>query len=638
MKVIKFFVVFIFVVQSALFGVSTSYLSSSDFRDLSAFSMSNVSLVDTKGFRLARRHSRIYSSGNVIWSMAFAGNKILISTGDKASLLLFDGKKAVPVYSQSNKIMFTDIKSTKGGWLLSSLPAATVTFLDKNYKEVRSWSRTNKYAWDIIPSGKGFYLLCGKPAELYYAEGKKIKSLASFENEENLMSGELVRGTLYFSGEHYIYKWDGQKSVAIAHFNNSIGGFVNRDGMIYVVTATREKKVYSGNGSSRSGGNPRNKNRPSFQESRLWELSGNGRKKILLESKNAKFLSVSLLGNSVLVGTDKDGGYYEYNLMNGEKSFSALGEGKVLHLFSFNNSVHAVTVYPSSIIKIDKSFAKRGILTSIPYDTGNISRWGKLFIKKKLFPETTMTVFTRSGLVADRSLWEGWKEAKNEVSSATGRYFQYRVVLEGDGSHTPLFRKLTVPYVQKNIAPEISDFKIDYDHSQIKFSWDSKDANHDPLSFTIYIASVGGPWVKLTNTPQKGNDFSLNRIDFPSGRYRVKLIVSDAWANSDAKNAMFTSDSFYIDNDPPKIGSLSLKKEGKQYRLRFTVTDGLLPIMMAAYTLNGKDWTQISPVDGIFDSKSESFDLPITVKQAGFLQIHTQDVMGNVSVRGVFVK
>ena len=93
----------------------------------------------------------------------------------------------------------------------------------------------------------------------------------------------------------------------------------------------------------------------------------------------------------------------------------------------------------------------------------------------------------------------------------------------------------------------------------------------------------------------------------PNGTYVIKVIASDASANSpgSALVAERESDTFDIDNSPPTISIASVANVGGKTAVRFTVKDADSPVARVEYSLDAERWRPIYPMDGIADSRSE---------------------------------
>ena len=75
------------------------------------------------------------------------------------------------------------------------------------------------------------------------------------------------------------------------------------------------------------------------------------------------------------------------------------------------------------------------------------------------------------------------------------------------------------------------------------------------------------------------------------------------------------SDRFIVDNSGPKIIIKNIDESSSNYiTLSFTVSDKYSPTKNVEFSINSKKWKKTYPVDGIFDSKSEKFNIKLYVE------------------------
>jgi hypothetical protein len=71
------------------------------------------------------------------------------------------------------------------------------------------------------------------------------------------------------------------------------------------------------------------------------------------------------------------------------------------------------------------------------------------------------------------------------------------------------------------------------------------------------------------------------------------------------------SDPFLIDNTPPKITGLAASRTGGKLQIRWHAADALNDIAQAEYSLDGGDWTVVSPTSGLSDSQELDYELNV---------------------------
>ena len=113
------------------------------------------------------------------------------------------------------------------------------------------------------------------------------------------------------------------------------------------------------------------------------------------------------------------------------------------------------------------------------------------------------------------------------------------------------------------------------------------------------------------NTQKKGA-YTWDTLRLPDGKYQIKLIASDEPDNppETALSAENTIQPIVIDNTRPIIKSMNaaMGTDGR-YVISGAIKDEYSNIIKVQYTIDGQDWTSAYPVDGVFDSQEESFQI-----------------------------
>lgn len=277
--------------------------------------------------------------------------------------------------------------------------------------------------------------------------------------------------------------------------------------------------------------------------------------------------------------------------------------------------------------------------------------------------------------------WSPWSDpltqpTGQQVSSPQARFFQWKVVLTtSKGELTPVVDNVELAYLPRNAAPEIitlvlqqRDFAIErvpvFQEQQAvslaqltQFSqstsgvpasitagstivpiprptpsrvlvrkgwqaltWEARDENGDSLTGAVYIKGEGESEWKLLKDRIDESFFSWDTANFPDGAYTVKLVVSDLPSNPPdlAHQTERISERFYIDNTAPVITVLSIAREsGGRVRLRARAVDSATWLSKAEYGVDGGEFRQVFPADGLFDSEAEDFDFLISEIEPG---------------------
>jgi len=403
------------VFASAAFAVTSKYISDYKFNDVASYQISNVCLLQNGGLELAHAYQSVYKTERLIWSLAQFGNGYLVGIGDSARLITVQGGVVKEVYSSPDSLFFSDIAVISTNIYLTSIPYAEVVVLDHKFQQKKKIPLKNNYAWKIIPAAQGFYILAGDPAMVYYFENQQEKFSVTLPYENNIIYGKMINDTLYFCGEKALYRLDGQKAVAMISFDNAVTGFDFFDGYIYITTSSKDLYMeYNAQKAQQNKGQNSDQN----TSSALYRIHPNGAFQKVFEKSGLRFIAVSHLKNSLIIGTDERGGYFEISPDYTTVKFTSLGKGKFLKFLEGSDGLYAVLLLPSEIVKIEDSYAKEGYYISDIFDAGNVSEWGTPIIEKNLLPGTDMSYFFRSGAVDETDYWGNWMPLKGKISCA----------------------------------------------------------------------------------------------------------------------------------------------------------------------------------------------------------------------------
>lgn len=631
--------IFLLFLLAGLYAVSTEYISDYNFKRISDYSFSNVSFIDEGGIELSHKYSVYYESDDIIWSITRWKDGFLIGGGETAELSFIDGKTNTTIIEDSNYVLISDIELHKDRIYASAVPKAVIFEISDDFKLNRTIDFTNDYIWDMVADGKGIYVLAGEPANLYYLKNGKKKLILEFEEEEHLMVGRMIDGVLYFSSEKILYKLYKNRAVAVASFNNNIADFNSYNGQLYLITARLDRKLATKTRTKK------NSSSSSYQKSSLYEIKKDGSVEKIYTQSGYKFLSLSAMRDSLIIGTDKDGGYIEVKLHKNKKSFTSLGEGQFVKMIQKTGprrtEVFAVMIHPARVVKLEPNYAQKGYFISKVFDTKNFSTWGIPMIDKIVNPSTELNIYTRSGAVEDESLWEDWIMSNLKINCKPNHFIQYKAELLSSGKNTPIFVGVSIPYVQKNIAPKIISIKDNYNKDYVKISWNADDENSDKINYDIYIAPKNEKWVKLNTEAITDTDYKIYYNLFPAGIYRVKIEASDSIANANSvakTDVKIYQNDVYIDGTAPVISGLKQSFKNGKTTINFKASDAMIPINHAYYNINGDEWVSINPDDAIFDSNEESFTVELKLETPTFVQVKVRDLIGNSSTAGLYVK
>jgi len=383
------------------------------------------------------------------------------------------------------------------------------------------------------------------------------------------------------------------------------------------------------------------------------------------------------------IGTDK-----KYQLL------AAPREKQILSIAGTGDALFVATGNPAALYSLGPGKAKEGRYISDAHDLRSVAGWGRF--EARVSGGGNISVATRSGLGDTPD--EGWSAWSSEstlrngdapLSSPPARFLQYRLKLSGSGAETPSIATIDISYMQRNLPPELgairlygpdqpfmeggpeyrppqisqtfsNGLKVEYSYPRVgpravsdasaawargirTVSWDGLDPNGDDVSYNVYLkASDESTWHLLAeNLPDKL--YSWDAESYANGDYRVRVVASDKRDNppGTALETERLSMPFRIDNIPPRIEALhatarSTKVAGAKSSILVTGTaiDADTRIAVIEYSLDGKEWKQVFPKDGIFDQKEEAFEfvIPDVEKGERVVTVRASDQDRNVAV------
>ncbi len=177
-----------------------------------------------------------------------------------------------------------------------------------------------------------------------------------------------------------------------------------------------------------------------------------------------------------------------------------------------------------------------------------------------------------------------------------------------------------------------------YEKGLLTFVWRAEDDNRDELTYDVFYRREGETSWKLLKPALTDSILVWDTTSVPNGSYLLRVVASDAPSNSPstALTGALESDSFDIDNSPPEVEITSVQRNGGRLTIAFRARDEHSSVQKADYSLDGDRWQTIYPLDGIADSRLESFELVLEGEAAARgVIVRVTDALNNVaSARG----
>lgn len=306
----------------------------------------------------------------------------------------------------------------------------------------------------------------------------------------------------------------------------------------------------------------------------------------------------------------------------------------------------------------------RSVYLSKTEDLGRPAQLGRLwFDATRAGGAVALSARTGNTKTPDET-WSRWSQAvKTPAGGAVhlprGRYVQLRVIIEQKGKARPVVKAIYGSFKRRNLAPQISalfpltpavalapipdnghsDKQIMVSAEELKklrdpprvrpktrarqwhkpgwrtAAWTATDPNRDRLLYTLWLRALDDPrggW-RLLSEAQEAPYFSFDAEGLPDGRYALKLRASDRPDNApaEAKADELESEPFVIDNSPPVIEALKVKRVKGGLRLSATIVDASSPLSELWVSVSGGPWLYLPARDGMVDAPREQAELRI---------------------------
>ncbi|MBE0460823.1 MAG: WD40 repeat domain-containing protein [Candidatus Aminicenantes bacterium] len=600
-------------------------------------------------------------------------------------------------------------QDSKGNLYAGTSPNGKVYKITAKDKGDVFFNPREKYIWDLLFLGNGNLLAAvGENGGIYQintqGEGKLI--LKAQENHilclKKSRSGDLIAGS---GGNGLIYRipQKGKPSVIFESPYEEIKSIaLDREGKIYAAasgTPMKPKKEEKAPIAAKStteitvdvtpylGVSKAEVTLGKKQPSALYKISPEGIAEKLWSSDED--LIYTLLWNeankSLLFGTGDKGRMFSVNQESKISLVLQKDSEQIYLLLSDNEKVYALSNNPSqlSIISADQKFS--GEYISQVFDAKVISSWGEIKWDSEMPSGTSIQFLTRSGnSIEPNQTWSDWsppykKKTGEHILNPKARYIQFKAILKTQsGRVSPVVHKISLFYLQTNIAPIITQLKLlpanevylkPPDQEEViwglepsvsmqaksanktqpllfakkiqkkgfqTIQWEASDENEDMLVYSIFIKEENEKEWRLIQDKWTEKIFVLDTLTFPDGVYFVKIQASDIPSNP--ANLELRGEKIgrplVIDNSLPVIKDFQATRNGSKLNLSFVCEDSFSDIKEVKFLIKPDEWKSIFPEDGICDSKRESFKVTLTLpaKHDRLITVKVIDTHDNIGV------
>lgn len=653
--------------------------------------------------------------------LALPDGTIFLGTGHGGKVYKIGKDGKAELYFQAPEMDITCLAMDKKGLLYAGTsPNGRIYKIEEKGKADQFFKPGEKYIWDIEFLESGSLLAAvGESGGIYQISEKGEGQLILKAEENHILclkvteSGDIIAGS---GGGGSVYRLapGGKNSLIFESPYEEIKSIIlDKEGQIYAaasgtpVKARREEPSAaaavpvkldtgvsltvstSGGVLSESAGHL-GAAAASREPGALFKIGADGLARRIWNSQDEMVYSLSWneAQDRILIATGSKGRIYA--LGKDEKASLLLQENseQVYALSPAGAKTYVLANNPSTLSIVFSEQRAEGEYLSAVVDAKTVSSWGKLEWEADLPAGTMLQILSRSGNTLEPNKnWNEWsppyQKKEEQILSPKARYLQLRILFRSQaGNASPFFRKVSLFYLQSNIAPVVNRLdalapnevflklpeqddliwglagtsqkepKKEESRAMIlarkaqrkgyqTFTWDAEDENGDQLSYTISARKEDENQWRVLEEDWRETIYAFDTVTLPDGIYLIKVDASDAPSNpagAELKKEKI-SRALVIDNSLPVIGNLAVARNGNALDVAFQAEDGFSSIEKVEFLVRPGDWKTVFPADGICDSKQESFKFRImlSARSDNLLIIRVQDRHGNVGVaRQVF--
>ncbi len=294
--------------------------------------------------------------------------------------------------------------------------------------------------------------------------------------------------------------------------------------------------------------------------------------------------------------------------------------------------------------------------TSEVFDAGQPATYGALIVRAS----GKVRAEARVGPTEEPDArWGDWKPVslsatvqglRGDLQLPLRRFAQLRFSLESANAEV---REFNFFYGPENLAPKVSSVEFegpDFDQedddepeANAKIKWEAEDDDDDELVYTVRIRPEGSDedaWIDLGPRDElvTKEELEFDVASVPDGVYEASVLASDAPENgtSKARTDEGRSAPFIVDRRRPRLNEVRVDGAAVTGR----AVDDLSNIHDVTFQIDDGPLQAASPVDGLYDSPDEAFELRLPDLAPGNhrLVIRARDALGNFILSATTVR
>ena len=418
----------------------------------------------------------------------------------------------------------------------------------------------------------------------------------------------------------------------------------------------------------------------------LYRLTGDGVAKRLWSSDDEMIYTLLWreVENKVLFGTGSKGRIYSVDKEERVALLLQQSSEQVYQLAPLDSKVGVLSNNPCyfGLLLPEQRFS--GEYTGPVFDARTLASWGRIVWDGAVAEGASVQLQTRSGNTNEpNAMWSDWSppygRTEEQILSPRARFLQVKVLLRVQaGKASPVLDRVTLFYLQSNIAPSVArpeflrpnevylklpdadDVILGVERNLPEASakkdelrigmparkaerkgfqtvvWDASDENGDTLRYGLAMKKDGESEWRVLEEGLTETIYAFDTLSYPDGTYLLKLTASDAPSNPlglELKSER-TSPPLVIDNSLPAVKNFTAARNGTVLEISFQAEDAYSYIEEVKVLDRPGEWRVVFPVDGMADSRSESFKFSVKLPPGAENQVtvRVRDSYGNVGV------
>lgn len=636
--------------------------------------------------------------------------EIFLGTGHAGKIYKISKSGKVELYFQVPEMdVLCLARDRKGNLYAGTSPNGKIYKITEKGQGGPFFNPREKYIWDLFFIERGVLLAAvGESGGIYQInmEGEGIQILRTEENHvlcvEKDLNEDIIAGT---GGSGRVYRISSGKKPSIlfeSPYEEIRSVALDREGNIYAaaggrIVSPREVRGFSMAAQAESDVSITVTPAPvqakeilslsQMQPGALFKINFKGIAKRVWQSRDELIYSLSWdeTEKKLLFGTGDKGRVYSLDRSEKISLLIQKNSAQAYSLVPFGPKIYMLSNNPPGLSIIHPKQMLEGEYLSQVIDTQTVSSWGRMDWESEVPSGCNLQFQTRSGNSSrPGATWSDWsppyqKTEGEQILSPKARYLQFKVMFKArSGKASPLLRRISLFYLQTNLAPEITKLTMlppnvvylkpliqaevvwgaDTDISERTKNaareealivpkkierkgfqtvvWEAEDENGDNLVYSLYIRKEGEEEWRILREKWTDKIYAFDTLTYPDGVYFLKVVASDTPSNPPGmeQKAEKASRPLVIDNSLPMIKGFRVDRDRNKLIVSFAAEDSMSSIQEVKYLIRPGEWISIFPRDGICDSRQERFRVSITLPAVfdNMITVKVQDSQGNIGV------